>query len=343
MRLVITTDAVGGVWTYTRELTTELARRSHEVNVVCFGPSPTGKQCDWLKDLPRVTFQSRPFKLEWMAECESDVQAASTELARIVDEFKPDLLHSNQFCFGALEVKVPRVVVAHSDVVSWWHAVQGCEPDPRDFPHIDWYRETVSRGMSQAQATVAISQDVRSSLENHYGAPRRCELIYNGLHPARFVYDRKKQDHALCVGRFWDKAKNLVLLEKISARMPIRIAGDERELGVLDTDALREEYANASVYVHPALYEPFGLAPLEAAFSGCALLLADIASLREIWGEHAEYFDPRNSNDLARKLEHVAGTRGAREHALEHYTAERMTDEYESLYRELVGSKAVAA
>ena len=41
--------------------------------------------------------------------------------------------------------------------------------------------------------------------------------------------------------------------------------------------------SHASIYALPALYEPFGLSILEAALSGCALVLGDIPSLRENW------------------------------------------------------------
>jgi glycogen synthase len=51
-------------------------------------------------------------------------------------------------------------------------------------------------------------------------------------------------------------------------------------------------YARASIYALPARYEPFGLSALEAALSGCALILGDIPSLREVWLEAAPYVSP---------------------------------------------------
>jgi len=343
VRLVITTDAVGGVWTYTRELAAELAQRGHEILLVCFGPSPSYEQCASLKSIRRLDERVYPLKLEWMADCESDIAAARVQLAQLIDEHKPDLLHANQFCFGALESSVPRIVVVHSDVVSWWHTVHGTDPSPADFPHISFYRELVLSAVSQANATVAISRTVSNDLSAHYAHPEHCDVIYNGVDPSHFISDRPKKNHVLCVGRFWDKAKNLAILNTIASSRAFRIAGDKRGLGILTPTQLREEYADAEVYLHPALYEPFGLAPLEAALSGCALLLSDIPSLREIWGEHAQYFDPRDSHDLSCKLAAIAGTRNAREHAIANYTAEHMADQYCALYRKLLGNRAVAA
>ncbi len=56
-------------------------------------------------------------------------------------------------------------------------------------------------------------------------------------------------------------------------------------VGRLGPEEMREQYARAAIFAHPARYEPFGLSVLEAALSGCALVLGDISSLRELWRE----------------------------------------------------------
>lgn len=56
--------------------------------------------------------------------------------------------------------------------------------------------------------------------------------------------------------------------------------------------ALAQWYAHAAIYALPARYEPFGLSALEAGLSGCALVLGDIPSLREIWGDAALFVPP---------------------------------------------------
>ena len=52
----------------------------------------------------------------------------------------------------------------------------------------------------------------------------------------------------------------------------------------------------------PARYEPFGLSILEAALSGCALVLGDIPSLRELWGDAALFVPPNDSAALRSAL-----------------------------------------
>src|SRR5690606_18176144 len=67
----------------------------------------------------------------------------------------PDVLHLNQFHCGAYDFGPPKLVVAHSDVLTWWRHVKGEEP-PRD----SWfqrYRDGVEAGLRGAQARLAPS------------------------------------------------------------------------------------------------------------------------------------------------------------------------------------------
>jgi glycosyltransferase involved in cell wall biosynthesis len=75
-----------------------------------------------------------------------------------------------------------------------------------------------------------------------------------------------------------------------------------RLLGPLPKDTLLAEMARASIFAAPALYEPFGLAVLEAALNGCALVLSDIPSFRELWEGCAELVDPGDPAALATAL-----------------------------------------
>src|SRR3954468_827826 len=120
MHVLVTADTIGGVWTYARELICGLARRGVRVTLVSFGEIPSPAQVEWMDGLRNFDFRPTAFRLEWMQEAPADVEASSDFLQSVVEEVKPDLLHLNQFCYGRLPVDVPRLVVAHSDVVSWW-------------------------------------------------------------------------------------------------------------------------------------------------------------------------------------------------------------------------------
>src|SRR4051812_46028665 len=120
MHVLVTADTIGGVWTYARELVTGLVRRGVRVTLVSFGEIPSPAQTEWLEAVRNVDFRATAFRLEWMQEARDDIDASTEYLQAIVEETRPDALHLNQFAYGALAVDAPKIVVAHSDVVSWW-------------------------------------------------------------------------------------------------------------------------------------------------------------------------------------------------------------------------------
>ena len=54
-------------------------------------------------------------------------------------------------------------------------------------------------------------------------------------------------------------------------------------LGPLSHSQTLRQLDAASIFLHPAFYEPCGLSVLEAARCRCCLVLSDIPSLRELW------------------------------------------------------------
>src|SRR5690606_32015679 len=101
-------------------------------------------------------------------------------------------------------------------------------------------------------------------------------------------------------GRLWDEAKNFRALARAAAKLkwPVYVAGEQTGpsgktftsstlnlLGTLSSIEVGNFLRGASIYASPALYEPFGLGILEAARSRAALVLGDIDSLREVWGD----------------------------------------------------------
>ena len=97
------------------------------------------------------------------------------------------------------------------------------------------------------------------------------------------------------------------MLETAARRVPVRVA-DAFEaasgadhgatglelVGQLGPEAMRVAMARAAIYAHPAVYEPYALVPLEAALQGCALVLSDIPSLRELFDGAAVFVPPRD-------------------------------------------------
>jgi glycogen synthase len=129
----------------------------------------------------------------------------------------------------------------------------------------------------------------------HLSVPTK--VISNGCFRSGHL-PAEKIELILTAGRLWDEAKNIQFLERIAPKLkwPIHAAGENRRspgcqqvmknirlLGHLSNLRLAEYLNMAAIYVAPALYEPFGLTVLEAALSGCSLVLSDIPSFRENW------------------------------------------------------------
>ena len=64
-------------------------------------------------------------------------------------------------------------------------------------------------------------------------------------------------------------------------------------------------YEHAFCFLHPTLYEGFGLPPLEAMACGCPVVLSNTTALPEIFGDAALYFDPSDPEDIASKVKQL--------------------------------------
>jgi glycosyltransferase involved in cell wall biosynthesis len=345
----MTADAVGGVWTYALDLSRAL--EAHDVRVVLavLGPAPSAAQRRDAARVRHLQLLEWSGRLEWMDDPWSDVAASGDWLLDVEQTVRPDLVHLNGFCHGVLPWRAPCLVTAHSCVRSWWRAVMDADPPPR----FDRYAAGVRAGLSAAQLVVAPSQAMRACLEEHYGPLPHATVIANGRAPRR-LRPAAKGPVILSAGRLWDRAKNVGAVDEAAQRLawPVLVAGDRGEhvpggaaqhLGSLTPGQLARWMQQASIYVAPALYEPFGLSVLEAARAGCALVLGDIASLREIWADAALFVPPRDHDALADTLQRLiddgalrremaarAGKRARR------FTAARMAARYVAAYAALL-------
>jgi glycogen synthase len=300
-RILMTADTVGGVWTYTLELGHMLVRHGIDVWVATMGSLPSSEQRAEAQAAGLRLIESE-YRLEWMPNPWSDVDAAGKWLLEVEAGLNPDLVHLNGYAHANLPFRAPKLVVAHSCVTSWFRSVKQ-EPLPAEF---DEYHERVSAGLRSADHIIAPSVAMSFALSRHYRFDRPVSVVPNGVNASRFRSAPKERFVFAC-GRLWDDAKNISTLARIAHMLsvPVYLAGDAQEpsrdsvsfanvtsLGRLSRAETAEWLSRAAVFVHPARYEPFGLAVLEAALSGCALVLGDIASLRENWADAATFVHP---------------------------------------------------
>ena len=374
MRLLMTTDTVGGVWTYNCDLAGEMLGRGHEVMLVLVGRAPSPSQTAWIETARErwgrgLTTRRVDVPLEWMADGGRCYEDSAAEMLALCAEFAPDVFHCNQFCYGRLPVGAMKVVVAHSDVLSWWEARYG-----EEMPASAWrarYCELVSAGLAGADVVVAPTGAAMRDLRRHFNVHEKARVIANGrttrcssLRDAEVLGGKRMQ--AVTCGRVWDEGKNVHLLEAMCAPMPILIAGEQelsaeetgaaapctpngrtRYLGALSSEALDELMRESAIYVVTSRYEPFGLAAVEAALAGCAVVANDLASQREVWGDAAVFFAKDDAGGLERLLSELAGdaarvrriAAACRRRALECFPASRMGDAYATLYEKMLADR----
>jgi glycogen synthase len=340
MRVLMTADAVGGVWSYALDLAAGLAEHGVATTLAVTGARLTSAQREELRASPVERCYAADYALEWMPTPWRDVARTNDWLLGIEDAVQPDVVHLNAFSYGSAGFRAPVVTVAHSCVLTWFDAVRG-HPAP---PEWDRYRIAVAAGLRGADLLVAPTRAMLDAFTRRHAVPCETQVIPNGIEPPAPAA-AEKDDVVLGAGRLWDDAKNVAALSRVAARLrwPVEVAGDGaatnvHALGRLGRDALRRKMARARVFCAPARYEPFGLAPLEAASAGCALVLGDIATLREIWGDAALYApddDAALADTVERAMREEDWGKRAQARSRE-YTRARMAEAYVDAYERVV-------
>lgn len=336
--VLMTLDAVGGVWRYAMDL----ARGLHwfGINTVFagFGPSPSSEQEQEAIAVGPLVWLDAP--LDWMAGNEDELDIIPDLLRQLIDRYSIDLLHLNLPSQAVgLDIDLPVVAVSHSCVVTWFQSVRGADvPEPWR-----WQFSRNRRGFDRADIVVAPSHSHAHALRTCYGPISHLEAVHNSSElPAR---SNLKENFALAVGRWWDDGKNGAVLDEAArlSRSKIFMAGAADgpsgqhfsikhavRLGELHHHQLAAVMAQAGIVVSPSLYEPFGLAVLEGARAGAALVLADIPTYRELWDGAALFADPHDAagfadaidllaqNERLRKEQAMSAQKRSRAYSLDH-------------------------
>lgn len=362
--VLMTADAVGGVWQYATGLAAELAGEGFGVTLAVMGPAPDASQRRCLDGVPGVRLVETGLPLDWMCNNPAEVAAAALGLARLVRACGADLLHCNSpALLGAAPFPVPVLAAAHGCITTWWQAARGGAPVD---PALAWHGDLMRRGLCVADAVVAPSASFAATLEATYGLARRPLVVHNGRPPADALQPgAHRLDAALVVGRMWDPVKNAALIDAVAARLDLRflvagqLSGPHGEeaafvhavaLGALPDADLAALLALRPIFVSAATFEPFGLAVLEAATAGCALVLSDIPTFRELWDGAAVFADPRDAAGFAGAIARLHADPDARRTLGEaaqaralRFTPAAMARGVTAIYRRLLAGREAAA
>jgi glycosyltransferase involved in cell wall biosynthesis len=359
LRILLTVDAVGGVWQYGLDLARGLAARGVEPILALLGPGPDATQRAEAGTIAGATLIETGLPLDWLSDSPAPVLAAGAAIAELARDTRADLIQLNMPTLGAAAPPpMPVVAVTHGCVSTWWQAAKPGEPLT---PEYRWHRQLMGEGLRAADRLVAPTASYSRTVARHYGLPRAPQVVHNGRTPLVSRPQALLHDRVLTVGRLWDRVKRAELLDRVASRITVpfdaagAVTGPHGEqvrlrnlhlLGQIDSPALGRLLAARPVFVSAASFEPFGLAVLEAASAGCALVLSDIASFRELWDGAALFVPQEDETAYAAAIETLIGDtaerlrlgEAARQRAAR-YTPQAMADGMLAIYADLFGAR----
>jgi len=243
---------------------------------------------------------------------------------------KLDLLYS-PVAEGILFPQLPQIITIHDLLPFHYPSLL-----PRWVPYYEYFLPSVIKGST---GVVCVSEFTRQEvLERYPSIPEvKLKVIHGGVDLERFhpcspgvIKERYEiSDYLLCVGEvrpyknmenvfraleLWTDSPQLAICGKILGDHKAKLENLARSLnienrvtwlGYVPDDLLPNLYSEAAAFIFPSLYEGFGLPILEAMACGCPTLSSNMASLPEIGGKAAHFFDPKEIGDMAEAIKKV--------------------------------------
>lgn len=354
MKVLMTTYTTGMMWHYVMNLCKSLERYQVEIHLLSLGKILSEEQIKQMNLLRNVHLYESSFAVDWEQSAEEENSVAKQWVESIYAEIKPEIIHFNNYVQTGGNWECPVIMAYHFCVLTWWNAVRGT-----DFPlSFSKYIKAMKEAISASDIIVAPSQSMLHQAQLANVTFKQTQVIHYGLEQSA-KHEVEKEFMILTTGCFNNEAANCKLIADIAKDFdwPVCIAGNNHTsdaaildstknvflLGQLSAVELKYFMERASIFAMPAKYKPFGLELLEAAKSNCALVVAKIPSLQEIWGDAALYFNPEDQEDVKSKIQLLIKDKELRKkmankayEKAQQFTAEKMADKYyqlnESLY-----------
>lgn len=261
-----------------------------------------------------------------------DIEAILSKNPIFLRTRKNALVHlTNQYMALSLFFCNSKTVVTVHDLILFEHSRKKIITGKKRIYFNKLMLKFTLRALKKADMIIADSEYTKKKLVEMIGYPaNKISVIYLGVDRKKFKPLNLKNDPftVLYVGSEVP-IKNLPVLIKAFARLKKRLPrvkfvkvglpqwpGSREELkklvlklGISDSVIFKDycknlalEYSKATVFVHPSIYEGFGLPVLEAMACGCPVICSDKTSLPEVAGDAALYFDGYDVEDLADKI-----------------------------------------
>lgn len=256
-------------------------------------------------------------------------------LQSFIDHYKPDIIHSHLF-----ETEMVLSQISFSSAVYFVHFHDNMKQFKRFSLDVFRNKEKITNYFERKlvlkayrrrkTSFIAISNDSYCYMQSNLPKEYAKELLHNAINLKRFSEGIEARDSAsiVMIGSLVDKKGQDLAIEviknlherKIFVKLDILGDGPNRaKLKKKISDCMLDQYVTlrgnvdhpedflkkASLYLHTAIYEPFGLVLIEAMASGLPVVSTDANGNRDIIqeGENGFMVGKRNSNLLADKIQ----------------------------------------
>jgi glycosyltransferase involved in cell wall biosynthesis len=366
MNAKVTIDArwlAGGIGTYTKELLAGICQSPDGFEVRAIARERDAKLvAQWC---PRVKVVNTPtytlgeqLAVPWAAK--------GCDLLHI-PHYNAPLLHRGPLLVSILDLIHITDPVYSRSVRSWVYARPMLNLVARKAEHIVTISEyskvqIVERLGVQAEKVTAIHCGVNgqfrcedrkkayAAVSEALGIQEPYLLFVGSLKPHKNIFTLLQ---AFALLRKRHDIRQRLLIVGDDAHWKSRLLEECSRLGIHDTttfvpyvsqELLPKVYGGADLLVMPSTIEGFGLPVLEAMASGTPVVCSRAASLPEVAGDAALYFDPASAEELAEKIEKVLSSRELQEslrakglERAKQFTWEKSTRKHVELYQRLLG------
>lgn len=321
----------GGTERVVYALTEELVRRGHEVTLFASGDSKTSAVLKYV--YPRALREARLKDIYGNNVWSIANIASAYEMG---DQF--DIIHDHTGYMG-----VPAATLSKTPVVMTMHG-----------PFTPEMRQIFDMFRKPHLVTISDAQRFPAPALNYAGT------VYNGLAMEEYPFSEENEGYLLFVGRIsMEKGVHHAIEVAQQLNMKLIIAAkleqvdrpyflehvepflneDIQWIGEVDEQERNRLMSKALCFLHPITWrEPFGLTIIEAMACGCPVVAFDKGSIPELIRNGETGFVVQDVEGMIDAVKNI-GTidrHTCREHALESFSAKKMADGYEEIYRNLI-------
>lgn len=358
----------GGIEKYTYELGRRLVQRGHDVTV--FSMPHYGKVEPWVEGMRVLTV---PVVKRASAEKLSAGWAVARHVAQHAEHY--DIVHCHSVgagAFGRLMKRRASATILQMHGIEWqrsrWNGIgRGVL---KTLEWVSLHSHDAYTAVSQVQCDFYSKHSNKQMVliptgADIHPAPPPSEILEMGLEPDRYVLfasrlvQEKGAHYLISAFRAMHTDLKLVVagdangVDAYKASLHALAAGDKRIVfaGMVEGVKLAELFSHATVYVQPSEIEGLSIALLEAMSYGRCCLTSDIPENREAIGDTGFTFKSGSSDALKAGLEYLISRPDIREETggracqrvKSYFSWDRITDQFEQLYRDTVERRPRAA